>query len=130
MRNRHGDIDDMHGRMVRGLLIYSRDGHMSATMCVTAQALRFRSDQPSTGTDAEKIAAFDAYTAYCGRFAVNGDTVFHDVELSLYPNWIGTRQLRTARLSADELVLTTPEMKVGESEWILEAKWRRASDGA
>src|SRR5207248_11132243 len=119
MRNRHGDVDDMHGRIVRGLLIYSADGHMSATMCVNAQALHFHSDEPSTGTDAEKIAAFDAYTAYCGRFAVNDDTVLHDVEMSLYPNWIGTRQLCMARLSGDELVLTTPEMKVGESEWIL-----------
>jgi hypothetical protein len=130
MRNRDGDINDMQGWIKRGLIIYSTDGHMSATLCMSEQPLRFQSDQPSTGTDAEKIAAFNAYTAYCGRYSVKDDTIFHDVEICLYPNWSGTRQIRTARLSGDELVLTSPEMKVGESEWILEAKWRRVSDYA
>jgi hypothetical protein len=123
-RNGHGDIDDSYSHIMHGLIIYSADGHMSATICMNAQ--RFHADQPVTGTDAEKIAAFDAYTAYCGRYSVEGDTVFHDVEMSLFPNWRGTRQLRMARLAGSELVLTSPPMLDGDGEWILEAKWRRA----
>ena len=35
------------------------------------------------------------------RYAYDGTDVVHTVEMSLYPNWVGTRQLRHVRLSDD-----------------------------
>ena len=35
------------------------------------------------------------------RYAYDGTDVTHTVEMSLYPNWVGTRQVRHVRLSDD-----------------------------
>lgn len=127
MRNSSGAVNAMAGWEKRGLLLYTADGHMSATLFLRETPLRFHSDQLSAGSEAEKIAAFEAHTAYCGRYTVSGDTIFHDVEISLFPNWNGTRQRRAARLTGDALVLTSPTMAMNDGDWILEATWRRCA---
>ena len=45
--------------------------------------------------------------AYCGRYRVDGDCVVHTVEMSMYPNWVGTEQRRAYRFDGDRIVLRT-----------------------
>jgi hypothetical protein len=39
--------------------------------------------------------------AYAGRYSLHGDRVVHHVELSLFPNWVGTDQMRSVEGTGD-----------------------------
>lgn len=49
------------------------------------------------------------YLAYCGRYHTDEATqlVTHQVEISLYPEWLGQPQVRQVRFEGDQLHLTT-----------------------
>ena len=89
-----------------GLLIYTADGRMSATL--------MRRDRPPLGTrtlaaapEAARAEAAAGYLAYAGRYRVEGAEVVHTVEVSLLPDWIGQEQRRGLRLEGARLTLTT-----------------------
>jgi hypothetical protein len=58
-----------------------------------------------SGPDDQRLDAFTTFIAYSGTFTVDSGQVVHDVTMSLFPNWIGTRQRRHVALSADGSVL-------------------------
>ncbi len=78
------------------------------------------------GTDAERAHAFATSIAYGGRFEIEGDTVRHDVETSLFPNWIGTVQRRRRELAEDGrlLTLTPPPLSLGGLVRVQRLTWR------
>lgn len=43
--------------------------------------------------------------AYAGTYEIDGNSVVHYVDISLFPNWIGGEQRRIARLDGDRLAL-------------------------
>ena len=47
--------------------------------------------------------------AYAGTWVVEGNTVFHDVEISTREAWTGTRQIRNFRFEGNRLILSPPE---------------------
>ena len=58
--------------------------------------------------------AFGTFVAYSGTFRVHDHDVIHDVEMSLFPDWVGTQQRRHVKLSQDgsSLVLSTDPIPV------------------
>lgn len=91
-----------------GLLVYTPDGFMSATiMAGDRQALSV--GNPRLATAAEKAAAFDSYFSYAGRWSLQGERVRHDVTLALNPGLLGTLQWRDAELSEQQLILSAKE---------------------
>ncbi|MEA5579894.1 lipocalin-like domain-containing protein [Nodularia harveyana UHCC-0300] len=48
------------------------------------------------------------YVSYSGKYEVQAETVIHHVEVSLIPDWIGTKQERQFQFMDDKLVLITP----------------------
>ncbi|BAE61266.1 unnamed protein product [Aspergillus oryzae RIB40] len=68
-----------------------------------------------SGTDEELAVAMRHYLAYSGRFTVpdmastenSTRRVIHEVEMSSYPNWIGTTQERVVHIKGDILELST-----------------------
>jgi hypothetical protein len=52
------------------------------------------------------VLAATRYISYSGRYAVEGDTVVHHIEVSQMPGLIHTSQIRTCELHGDRLVLT------------------------
>ena len=90
----------LHGT---GYLIYSADGHMCAEL---TGADRPKWDIPATS--AQKIAAVDTFSAYCGRFEV--DEVNHIMwnypELALEPNFVGTKGRRPYRFEGNRLIFS------------------------
>jgi hypothetical protein len=95
-----------------GYLIYSADGFMSVAFMKDGRST-FASGDIRVGTVEEKLEAFDGYVSYCGRFEVDGGIVVHDIEVSLFPNWIGERQERFYEFDRDKLTLSTPLQLVG-----------------
>ena len=48
------------------------------------------------------------YVSYSGKYEIQAETVIHHVEVSLIPDWIGTKQERQFKFIGDRLVLVTP----------------------
>ncbi len=114
------------GEAPEGLLVYSDDGTMVGIMGPAARP-RFASDDVTGGTDDERARAFATFIAYGGRYEIEGDTVRHDVETSLFPNWIGTVQRRRWELAENGrlLTLTSPPLSLGGMVRVQLLTWER-----
>jgi hypothetical protein len=108
-----------------GYLTYTDDGHMAVTIC-RANRPPFAGGDLLQATTPERSAAFETYLSYCGRYEWRGESVVHLVELCTFPNWIGTEQVRFAKLSGDRLVLTSPPLLLAGQTQISTLTWARA----
>lgn len=73
--------------------------------------------------DREKAHAYETSLFYTGTYRVDGDSVFHDIEIASFPNWKGVTQKRQACLEGDSLKLIarleegSPEARKAILEW-------------
>jgi hypothetical protein len=111
------------GRDAVGYLIYTAGGYMAVTM-MRVNRPAFASDDLLGGTLEEQATAAAGYVTYCGRYEIRDGTVVHHVELSLFPNWVGSTQVRFAGVEADELTITTEPLAIG-GETINRLVWER-----
>ena len=114
------------GRNVEGRIFYGADKSM---FCAIQKGGRttFSTGKQWTADASEKARAYDDYLTYCGRYEIDGDTVTHHVEISLYPDWTGNRQVRKVRL-ADSLLHITARLEDGTPEARTSLMiWERAS---
>ncbi|MFH1178751.1 MAG: lipocalin-like domain-containing protein [Candidatus Bathyarchaeota archaeon] len=95
-----------------GYIIYSADGYMSVAFMKEGRKV-FAAGDIRGGTVEEKVEAIDGYVSYCGKYEVAEDRVIHDIEVSLFPNWVGDKQERFYRFEGDTLTLSTPLQLVG-----------------
>ena len=110
------------GRNVEGRIYYGADKSM---FCAIQKRARtpFSTGKQWTADDTEKARAYDDYLTYCGRYEMEGDTVTHYIEISLYPDWIGKQQVRKIRLMDGRLHITarlednTPEARTSLLIW-------------
>ena len=88
-----------------GFLMYEADGHMCASLV--------NGDRPvwkdsARATDAEKIAYYDTFIAYCGTFQLDSatSTVTHYPSVAWSPAFVGSTQPRPFKLEGNRLVIT------------------------
>jgi hypothetical protein len=110
-----GAVIDMMGPGATGFICYSGDGWVSVQI---AGAGRPRYDIPDVagGTAEQTLAAARSLFAYAGPFEVDEENgiVYHNLQFSLIPNWIGSRQKRyIGRESENVLVLTADPARMG-----------------
>lgn len=117
------------GEDARGYLLYTADGHMAAFL-MRAERPHFATGEALTATDAEKVAAWNSFYSYAGRYEVIGDRVIHHVEASMYPNWVGIDQERTLTIEGDRLTLSTPPQRTHRGTQQSIVRWRRARQQA
>lgn len=125
-RGAEGRTQDVFGPQPEGLLCYTGDGWMSVVLCSRSRVARFESEAFLGGSTAEKVAAYESYCSYAGRYYFDGDYIIHQLDLSLFPNWKGSIQPRRCSLDADYLVLESQPIFADDQDWIYEARWRRA----
>lgn len=71
----------------------------------------------------EKAKAYETGLFYAGPYRVEGDHVFHEIEIASVPNWVGGTQKRRAKLEGDSLQLIarledgTTEARTAVLEW-------------
>jgi hypothetical protein len=113
------------GPSPEGLLAYAPDGTMLTAFGQAERAL-FGTDDVTGGTADERSAAFESFIAYGGRYELDGSTVIHTVEVSLFPNWIGTTQRRHWEVdeAGDRLTLVSPPISVGGQTRSQRLVWR------
>ena len=92
----------------KGFLMYEPDGHMCATLV--------NSDRPAwkdfaKSTDAEKIAYYDTFIAYCGTYKLDStvSTVTHYPSVAWTPAYVGSTQPRPFKLEGNRLIITVTE---------------------
>ena len=109
-----GRIVSPMGTEVEGFIEYSDNG----MFCVVSKKNReaFTTGGQWNATDAEKAAAYSSYLTYAGGYDVEGNTITHLVDYSIFPNWAGGTQYRHAELDGSNLTLTTAPLEAGTSE--------------
>ncbi len=93
------------GRNSQGLLIYTSSGHMSVSIN--------RDVEKKSAVEAQNY--FDSILFYSGTFAVDGETVKHQVTQASNPTRIGKEQIRYAKLEGNILTLTSPDESFGRA---------------
>ncbi|QTO47074.1 lipocalin-like domain-containing protein [Burkholderia latens] len=102
-----GTITYPLGRDVRGWILYTPDGYMSAQLMAAGRPPYADGDLHGGSRD-ERAAAARGYVAYSGPFNVDDNgTLTHEMDVSLFPNWIGNVQQRVVSVEGNRLQLGT-----------------------
>ena len=117
------------GRDASGMCVYDGSGHMSLQI-MRADRPRFGSPDLLGGTDEEVVAAAKGYLAYGGTYVEDTEhgVVVHHVTHSLFPNWVGTDQVRFFKRTGDRLITAAPTVTVGGHLMDAMLLWERLAD--
>lgn len=127
-----GSVTRPFGDHPTGILVYSADGTMITTICPSERPRLASGDALVGGPDAERLRSAETFIAYSGRFHLEGEDVVHEVGMSLYPNWVGTRQVRHIRWSPDgaTLELSTDPVTMQQGRAVQRLTWQRLGAAA
>lgn len=110
-----------------GFLMYQSDGHMCAEL-TNGNPPPWK--DPAQATDAQKVAYYESFIAYCGSFRLDAknSTVYHYPTVAWSPSYVGSTQPRPFRLEGDKLIITAthglPDPKMEK----LVLVWQRAKN--
>lgn len=107
------------GEDAEGFLLYTPDGHVSATL------MRKARPASAPASPAEAAAAYAESFAYAGRYSLRDGTVYHSIEIATNPALIGITSTRHIHLDGDLLTLSGPDFTAG-SPRTQRIVWRRA----
>jgi hypothetical protein len=108
-----------------GILMYDSHGYMNAQL-TKAERPAFSSAALDGATLPEAHAAFSSYIAYYGRYYEESPgIIIHVVEGSLFPNWIGNRQVRYGQIAHDCLILHTPPIPMEGRDIVFYITWTK-----
>jgi hypothetical protein len=114
-----GRVEKPWGDNVVGYLLYSAEGYMSGNLSPAGRRHNVE------GSESQKARRKRDYIAYAGPYTVEGNTVTHHVEVSLFPNWLGTAQLRYHKREGDTLILRTPPIPSGDGVVAVQLTWHK-----
>ncbi len=107
-----------------GYVLYTGDGRFSVTISRLGRA-GFAAGDLLSGTTEEKARAVEGFVSYAGRYSFHGDRVIHHVELSLFPNWVGSDQERWVELLGDRLTLSASPLLLAGKPQVPRLVWER-----
>ena len=126
-RDTEGHLKRPFGLHPDGRLIYTASGLMSVQIAGTARPKLLSSGLDKIKPE-QKRTAYRSYVAYSGRFRLDGDTVIHEVDLSLFPDWVDELLTRTVLLAGSRLTLRTPPFGlIDDNQRSGELTWTRES---
>lgn len=100
-----GRVAHPMGEFPIGQLTYTPSGRMCGIISARGRG-NFATETQWQASTEERASAYDSFLAYAGDYSVEGSDVVHRVEISLYPNWVGTEQRRAVTMRGNELQLT------------------------
>ncbi|NES22947.1 MAG: lipocalin-like domain-containing protein [Symploca sp. SIO3E6] len=127
MRNTNGYVSYPYGKDAIGYLIYTEEGYMSV-MIMSANRPRFASNKIFGGTTEERAAATETYMSYGGKYEIKGNQVIHRIEVSIFPNWVGLDQKRFFEFRENQLLLSTPTLKISDQKQTGHLIWQRQNN--
>jgi len=125
-----GAVIDVMGAGAAGFICYSDDGWMSVQI-IKPDRMRYDIPDVEGGTDEQTLSAARGLFAYAGRYTVDEENavVYHHLEFSLIPNWIGSTQKRYITRDGDGvLILSADPVRMGPGGKKRRSRlcWRRA----
>jgi hypothetical protein len=114
-----GTVTLPYGGNPKGYYIFNEDGYSSATLM---------SGEPVEPSSTDPVrAAFGPCLAYSGRYEINIDKVVIHCEVSSFPQWVGSDQVRFFKFmnEGDTLTLSTAPSKVQDKEFTVALVWQR-----
>lgn len=125
LKNSEGKINYPMGKDAIGYIMYNHDGYMSVAF-MSSNRRPFESGDIFGGSIEEKESAIDTYVSYCGKYDISEGYVVHHIEVSLFPNWIGTGKKRKYQFEGNRLILSTDPLIVKGQEVEALLIWERA----
>ena len=119
-----GQVTYPMGTDALGVLLHTASGRFSVTISRRGRA-GFAAGDLLSGTTEEQARAVEGFVAYAGRYSFHGDRVIHHVELSLFPNWVGTDQERWVELGGDRLTLSASPLLLAGRQQVPRLVWER-----
>ena len=119
-----GQVTYPMGADAVGYLLYTADGRCSVMISRAGRAA-FAGGDLLSGTAEEKTRAVEGFVAYAGRYTFYGDRVVHHVELSLFPNWVGSDQERSVELVEGRLILSASPLLLAGRQQVPRLVWER-----
>ena len=110
-----GEIIEVMGAEVTGFICYADNGWMSV-QAIRPDRMRYDIPDVQGGTDEQTISAARGMFTYAGRYTVDEENavVYHHLEFSLIPNWIGSTQKRYITKESDTvLILSADPVRTG-----------------
>jgi len=109
-----------------GRITYTGDGRFSA---VLASPNREMVRPSSAATIESQASAFRNGMGYCGTYELDGDTMFHHVEVATDPTWQDTVQERLVAYDGEHLTLSTQPIvtRRDPSGHVIDLKWIKLS---
>ena len=121
-----GRVRHPYGEDPAGYLLYMPDGFMAVSIMAGRRGLWAGTDIRRQ-TEREAAEATRTYLSYSGTYEVLPDRVVHSIQVSLFPNWTGTRQERFYRLTDGCLELSTSPLDAERHEPRAHLVWRRGA---
>jgi hypothetical protein len=119
-----GQVTYPMGADALGYVLYTADGRFSVTIS-RAGRTGFAAGDLLSGTAEEQARAVEGFVAYAGRYSFDGNHVVHHVDLSLFPNWVGTDQERWVELAGDRLTLSASPLLLAGKQQVPRLVWER-----
>jgi hypothetical protein len=128
MRTASGEVHYPLGENCAGRLVIDGDGNFSAQLMRRNRPL-FASDDVVRGTDAEIRSAYQGYVSFWAQMEVDETKkeISYIVEGSLFPNWLGHRNLRYYEFDDNRLTLKTPPFRMADQQVTGVLIWERIS---
>lgn len=119
----------LYGAHPVGFIMYQPDGHMCAELS-SGEPPAWR--DPAKATDAQKIAYYESFIAYCGTFKLDSktSTLYHFPTVAWTPSYVGSTQPRPFRLEGDKLIITATKGLPDPKMEKLTLVWQRAKSSA
>jgi lipocalin-like protein len=119
-------IDTPLGPDPLGWIMYHPGGHMSVVL-MRPDRPKFASNNLMEAAPEEIKAAFEGYVSYCGSYEVNDRErfVIHRLQLSWFPNLVGTEQKRFFAFAGNRLTLKSPPLTLLGEAQVHRLVWQR-----
>jgi hypothetical protein len=124
LRNTRGVTTQPYGKNPTGYIMYLEPDRMAVAFG-NGNRPAFATEDMLGGTEQEKSAAFESFVSYCGTFHVGEKSVVHRIDVSLFPNWVGTSQERLYRFEGNTLDLSTLPFLIKGEQQTAHLIWRR-----
>ncbi len=108
------------GRDAHGIIMYTPDGHVSATL------MRAGRSRATPISEAERGGPYGDSFAYAGRYDVRDGCVMHSIEIATDPAIAGVTSTRRIDLQGDRLTLSGPDFS-GAQPRAHRIVWRRVA---
>ena len=94
------------GKDATGFIMYNPGGYMSAQLMQQGRP-SYASGDLHKGTTEEMATAAEGYVAYSGKFKIDeaNATLYHTMDVSMNPTWLGNTQPREYTLEDNVLTL-------------------------